>query len=381
MKHRRRILVVSHQPLGGIRTYLKYLYAGFPADRYDITLLTGPTQEREALIQDFAGGAVTVREAPVVSGRSLLPLAVAQHLAGPGADLVHSQGFASATLAAPGCIPFRAPHVMTIHGILETRYLEGRFARLKALAFDRAMRQVDVFHGVGREITEDVRGLVPAMRRPGARQVVIEHGVDAVRFGADVPGARAAVLADLGIAEDTLVFGYFGRFMPQKGFDVILRACAALGETCGGRPYRVLAVGSGDYRAPLQAKAADLGVDDRIVFRPFCADIRPLMQGCDAVLMPSNWEAWGLLAAEVLCAGVPLICSRCIGLREAVADTPAITMEPGDHHGLASAMAGLAADVDAGTPFRAFRPQAMARYDMARTVARTRELFDELMDG
>ena len=47
------------------------------------------------------------------------------------------------------------------------------------------------------------------------------------------------------------------------------------------------------------------------------------MASVDVVVMPSRWEAYGLVAAEVMAVGTPLIASDCLGLREVINGTPA----------------------------------------------------------
>lgn len=47
--------------------------------------------------------------------------------------------------------------------------------------------------------------------------------------------------------------------MPQKGFDKIIEALALLEKSSVSREYRLVAVGSGDYRAEYEAMAVKKG--------------------------------------------------------------------------------------------------------------------------
>jgi glycosyltransferase involved in cell wall biosynthesis len=70
---------------------------------------------------------------------------------------------------------------------------------------------------------------------------------------------------------------------------------------------------------------AEKRLESHFYFLPFQAHVQSLYSEVNAIVMPSRWEASGLLAMETLCMGRPLIASNCIGLRETVDNTPTIS--------------------------------------------------------
>ena len=102
------------------------------------------------------------------------------------------------------------------------------------------------------------------------------------------------------------------------------------------------------------------------------------MMGCDAILMPSIWEAWPLLAAEVFCCGVPIIASDCIGLREASEDTPALVIPTHDVKALEKTMVKVMTDGAYRSKAMAFREEAVKRFDVGRTAVEMLRLFREI---
>ena len=136
-----------------------------------------------------------------------------------------------------------------------------------------------------------------------------------------VPEARVSALqsavrldnfADLSPKNGTpKVFGLVGRLDPQKGFDIAIRAF----RECPGRDLQLRVYGEGPQRARLQALAAH---DPRISFHGHCSDPVAMMSGLDAVLMPSRWEAFGLVACEALAARRQVLVARVDGLRDQV---------------------------------------------------------------
>ena len=80
---------------------------------------------------------------------------------------------------------------------------------------------------------------------------------------------------------------------------------------------------------------------------------------------------------DKLVAGTPLLTSDCPGLREVVRDTPAVLAPAGDVAAWTDALAAMSAapPVEA---VRAYVPQAVARYDAARTAERTVEAINDV---
>ena len=135
------------------------------------------------------------------------------------------------------------------------------------------------------------------------------------------------------------VLAAFGRFHPQKGFDVMLDAMRVLPRG----QVRLLIAGAGPDEAALRAQSA--GLDD-VEFVGARTDIAGFLAGCDAVVIPSRWEPLGLVCQEAKAAGKPVIASRVDGLTEQV-DGCGLLVAPEEPAALAAAIAQLSALPDA----------------------------------
>lgn len=136
-----------------------------------------------------------------------------------------------------------------------------------------------------------------------------------------------------------LTLAAFGRFHPQKGFDVMLEAMRLLPR---GK-VRLLIAGAGPDEAALRAQSAGL---DEVEFVGARSDIAGFLSGCDAVLIPSRWEPLGLVCQEAKAAGKPVISSRVDGLTEQV-DGCGLLVEPEKAEQLAAAITQLSELPDA----------------------------------
>lgn len=101
--------------------------------------------------------------------------------------------------------------------------------------------------------------------------------------------------------------GAIGRLDRQKGFDTLIEAF----RTCSDPDLRLKIIGQGPEEDTLRWLAEG---DERICFEGFVSDPTRAFSQVDAVVMPSRWEALGLVAMEAVAAGRPLLCSRIDGL-------------------------------------------------------------------
>ena len=367
-------MIVASSPVGGIRTYLRYVLSYVDRGKYAVTLVACRNSESRQL----ADGLPAHVALKLAGSEASCFLRIALEVVRGRPHVVNSQGFRAAVLAFVPCILFRRKHALTIHGIVEDRFLSGRLERLRRLIWMRMLRSVDVFVAVGRDIQTHVQRRTEGARLRKCRWVVIPNGIDIAEFAGDRGDSRTELLRKLGLTEANFVFGFFGRFMPQKGFDLIVEAMSILRADSRAGSFMILAVGSGDYVRESIALVHRRGLKDRFIFMPAQNSIAPLLAGCDCVLMPSRWEAFSLLAAECLCTGTPLIASDCIGLREVVEGTPAIIIPSENPSALAEAMIKVASDPEARQRAQAFRKSAAERFDVSLTAAQLMVLWDEL---
>lgn len=177
---------------------------------------------------------------------------------------------------------------------------------------------------------------------PHAGNVVrIHNGVDTARYraAASERGRRHAF-------DDAVVVGCAGKLMPGKGFEDIIDACALVRADC---TWYVEIAGDGPLRAQLQAQALEAGVADRVRFCGWVSDIPRFWGGCDIAVAASNGcvESFGMVVAEALASGIPVIVSRSGGLPEVLGASGAGEVyEPGDIGALARAMERFITDAD-----------------------------------
>lgn len=114
---------------------------------------------------------------------------------------------------------------------------------------------------------------------------------------------------------------YVGRLAPEKGVDILIEAFTRLRALGSLATLRV--VGSGSMIALLRSQAAEAGAASWVTFEPFIESavlLAGVMADADILVVPSQFEPYGLVAAEALCLGIPVVVSSDTGLTEVVGD-------------------------------------------------------------
>ena len=103
-------------------------------------------------------------------------------------------------------------------------------------------------------------------------------------------------------------------------------------------PRTLDVVGTGNMEAELKSLAAQLGIAERVCFRGFQRNPLDWMREAKCVVVPSFWqEPYGLVAAEAVALGRPVVAFAIGGLPEACGGK-ATLVPPGDIDALAKAL-------------------------------------------
>lgn len=177
---------------------------------------------------------------------------------------------------------------------------------------------------------------------------VVEPEVRALSPGAHIELVGAGVAEEFFRVErreeDYLLF--FGRLdVFQKGLDTLIEAFRMLHAE---RPaLRLRIAGRGKDAATVERMVAAAGLGGAVtLLGPVSDDQRlDLLAGAALMLMPSRFEGFGLVAAEAMAAGVPLVASDAGSLPEVVGPPDGgVTVAAGDAAGFAAAARALLDD-------------------------------------
>ena len=367
------VLTVARWPVGGIRTYLRDLFAAPALQGYAFVLIA---PNEDGLDEYVAGGRLACREW-IVSGSSIVEMTRAVLAASRQwkPAFVHSHGFQAGVFSGLACQLSGFPHLLTVHDMLLDMQFKGLGGRIRHLGLGISLISPDCIHCVTRDSRDNLLARYPWLTSLERKTFVVPHGVDTRKIWLT---ARRELATELGCSPDTVIFGFLGRFMAQKGFRVLMDAIEIL-RIHGLTPARarVLAVGSGGYLREDRARIAALGLEEFFTFWPYQPDVASILKGIHCLVMPSLWEASGLLAMEAMVAGTPVIGSDCVGLRETLAASPAVSVRANDAVQLSEAIASFIERPDRQAAIQ-FQSTAMERFSADRSFAALHDLYDRM---
>jgi len=252
-------------------------------------------------------------------------------------DILHTHFYYPALVGGMAGVLARTPlRVMTRHHAdYHTRLSPGRnrHVRLDQLVTRLHHRVIAIS-----KFTAD--HLIEVEGAPPGKIVVIPNGIDFETVRTSSPERVAQLRAEFGGPERAIIL-VAARLAEEKGVKFALEALPAL-KAATDRPFVVLSAGAGPLLGEYEALLAGQGTSDLVKFLGFRRDLPDLMAAADVLLVPSLSEAFGLVAAEALYLGTPVVATRVGGLPELVEDgRDGRLIPPGESAAIASTVAEL----------------------------------------
>ncbi len=166
----------------------------------------------------------------------------------------------------------------------------------------------------------------------------------------------------------------YGRLIPVKGFDLLIRAFAVISKK--NPQMHLILAGEGGEKANLVKLANGLGVSAKILFygKASSEEIRSLLNGCLFAAVPSRQESFGLSALEAMAAGKFVVAAKVGGLPEILQDTASalVLPEPG---AIAEAIEASLQDLEGIKAGGARNRAAAARYGLSVMIQRYERIY------
>jgi D-inositol-3-phosphate glycosyltransferase len=225
--------------------------------------------------------------------------------------------------------------------------------------------------------------------RADRRKIVIAPpGVNSEQF---FPLPMEKARARLGLDTDQTIFLFVGRIEPLKGVDTILRAFAAI--KCESpdmlTKVRLLVIG-GDPSQPntelarLIQRTRDMGLDSLVNFlgAKNQDQLRDYYAASHAVIMPSEYESFGMVALEAMACGTPVIASHVGGLAFLVQDGVNGYLIPvGEPNALSEKLFRILTDPESLSGMRITAALTAKNYTWSAIAERLEAIFEQIVFG
>lgn len=381
MKRKIHVTTPIRYPVGGIRTYLKYTYGRLDRERYSFMLIGSSLEWLERIRADLDEYEVDVVCSPREENNLSFFSAIAVSFFRKRPDVIHSQGYTAGMSSTLANIPYGLPHVITLHRIFGHDQFSGAFwgknARIKKYLIEFILKQADIVQSVSNDAQENLLEYFPGLRKKPDKLKVILNGINIHKF--DNP--TYSDIETFTRESDLFYLGYFGRYMPEKGFPHLIEAVDILVNKRNIKNIRIISVGGfGEFIREYRKEINRRGIEDFFQFLGFFDTIAPILRKIDVLMIPSLSEACGLIAMEGLVCGTPIIAYSCPGLREVLTHTPAHMVKTGDREGLANQVINIMGNYQIiRHEFDEFIPEARMRFDSIHAAQQLEKLFEDVM--
>jgi GalNAc-alpha-(1->4)-GalNAc-alpha-(1->3)-diNAcBac-PP-undecaprenol alpha-1,4-N-acetyl-D-galactosaminyltransferase len=160
-----------------------------------------------------------------------------------------------------------------------------------------------------------------------------------------------------------------GKLIPQKGFDLLIKAFAQISN---GHPEWTLTIlGDGEMREELEALIVAFGLDERIYMPGTVKNVAAYLRKADLFALPSRFEGFPVTLCDAMACGVPVIAADCLsGPREIIHNgTDGMLVVPDNVDALASGIDILMSDPVKRQYFSHYAPKVLDRFGLEQVMS------------
>lgn len=343
----RKVLIVARPMAGGMRKHVEGLLKYLPESGYE-TILAGP---------EF----IADRPSPIADRKAVKALLKRAE----GIPIIHAHG-ARAGWVAAWALRDERPWVWTVHHLLLERNPLIR----------KSMRWIANCATLTITLSQSVEARLKELGAPSDRLRRTFGGIDLGDLSnrPDREKARAAFHVPM----DRPVVLVAGRFVPEKGFDLAIKAMEEVWKQFPDAELWV--AGEGPENSRLVKTAAASSRSGQVRFFGYWSEIAELYMSADVFIAPARQEGQGLALLEAMQCGVPAIAANVGGLAEVVQDgRNGLLSEPEDAESIGKAVCRSLADRDAAQRMAEQALQDLARFDIRKVAVETAKIYDEAL--
>ncbi len=266
----------------------------------------------------------------------------------------------------------RLPFVTTLHG-----------TDITLVGLDRSYLPITRF---GIEQSDGVTSISNYLRAITMQQFQVRQPIEVIPnfVNCDLykplePGVRTAGRAAYAAPGEKILL-HLSNFRPVKRVTDVVEIFARIADRM---PAQLLLVGDGPERSNAEYLVHSKGLVDRVHFLGKQDEVHTLLPLADLLLMPSQLEAFGLVALEAAACCVPTISTHAGGVPELIEDGVNGRLFPvGDVEGMAQAAIELLLDRDRiRLMAAAARETAQQRFCTTKIIPRYEAFYEEIVAG
>ncbi|MBI5997585.1 glycosyltransferase [Clostridium perfringens] len=145
--------------------------------------------------------------------------------------------------------------------------------------------------------------------------IVISNGIDVKKF---INGKKERINEGILIKnKKSQKILMVAAFRKEKNHEIIVNAMNKLDDN---KVLILVGTGPEEYINNIKCLIDKNGINSRVFLLGERTDVEDIMKCCDLFVLPSRWEGFGLVVAEAMASGLPVVASNVQGVREVVGD-------------------------------------------------------------
>jgi glycosyltransferase involved in cell wall biosynthesis len=198
------------------------------------------------------------------------------------------------------------------------------------------LSKADICIAVSNHVKEEV--MKTFGQQLSQKMTVVPNGVNIFQFNPNIDGS--SFRRQLGTEQD-YIFGFLGRLCGRKNIKTLILAFSNVAKEDSHVKLAIGGSGDASYKNQLVALTKKCRISDKIIFLGYIPerDVPKFYSACDAIVIPSYQESFGITILEGMASAKPIIAACAGGIVEFVKDGKnGILFNPKDPMGLAKAM-------------------------------------------
>jgi len=292
------LLIVPRLNIGGAETYVAAVALGLKKRGFNVVAASGggilaKSLERQGIKHCF----LPVRANAALAAYLLKKIIKKNHI-----DLVHANSAAAGIVAVKVKQELNIPVLYTAHGVF------GHNA--KEMTLNDCDRIICVSEFVRQYAIE--KGFSPE------KLLTIYSGIDLHKFQPDLKKVQM-IRKNIGIPEDSFTIAIVSRIknLRNKGHADILRIFESYE---GAKNWHLMVIGKGKGQWRLQYHVWKNKLGKRVHLLGHLVNVQDILDGADAVVLPSKFETFGLVLAEAMAMEKPVVTYAVGGTPEVIDD-------------------------------------------------------------
>lgn len=359
---KRVLLVVPRMNIGGAESHVVQIARALKSSGWDVEVASGGG----ALAEQLQKEGIPQKWVPIRWNYFFAVWQLKNIVRNGEYDLIHAHSNATGAIVAKVAEEAGIPWIYTAHTGLRPPRIEE---------FAKAERILAVSEFTKKIILEKGKDFLDP-----TKVIVLHNAIDCDYFSP--LGKRKEVRDSWNVKDDDYIIGIVARLLKpeRKGHYDLIQILSQVNNP----NWKLAIIGKahwwyGGTRKVLNA-AKKAGVDNRLIWVGHQIDVRPSLEGCDVVALPSLSESFGLALAEAMAMEKPVVAYDGSGTEEVVGNNDGGYLVPKQNiRAFETALRDLSNSVQREVIGKAARGRIKRLYDLPAFMQRLLQVYNEVI--